>query len=516
MSPNRRIVLNIVATYGRSLYALVIGLFCGRWTLMALGDVDYGLIGVVGGLTAFVTFLNSIMAGGVGRFYAISVGESQKNSNEGIEKCHEWFTTAVVVHTFLPLLLMCVGYPIGDWAVRHFLTIPPERVSQCVWVWRFTCISCFVSMISVPYNAMYGAKQEIAELTIYSFITSTLNVLFLYYAVTHPGVWLVKYSAWSCLLSVVPSLIISLRSVLKYKECRFNKVYLRCWSNVKRMLSYSGWLIIGGMGDLLSAQGMSVLVNKYFGPRMNAAQNVGNTLSGQCSTLSGSMLGAFWPAIMNAYGAGDIVRVRKLAYQVCKFAPLLIMLFAIPLSLEINEVLLLWLKNPPKYAAGLCVLALIVLVGDRSTHGFAIAMHATGKIAKYQAVVGGVYLFALPLAWLFFAFGMSVYALGYAMIISRGACAFMRMVMARYQTGLSVRHWFFRIGIPLIVIASITISVGLLPRFVMPPSFIRIVVTTVVCSGSMGVLSWMLVVERQEKKYLVDKAVLFSRRFLMK
>ena len=47
MSPNRRIFLNIVATYGRSLYALVIGLFCGRWTLMALGEVEYGLMRVV-------------------------------------------------------------------------------------------------------------------------------------------------------------------------------------------------------------------------------------------------------------------------------------------------------------------------------------------------------------------------------------------------------------------------------------------------------------------------------------
>lgn len=32
MTQNRRIMLNIVATYGRSLYALVIGLFCGWWT----------------------------------------------------------------------------------------------------------------------------------------------------------------------------------------------------------------------------------------------------------------------------------------------------------------------------------------------------------------------------------------------------------------------------------------------------------------------------------------------------
>ena len=45
MTANRRILLNIVATYGRSLYVLVIGLFCGRWTLMALGEVECGLDG---------------------------------------------------------------------------------------------------------------------------------------------------------------------------------------------------------------------------------------------------------------------------------------------------------------------------------------------------------------------------------------------------------------------------------------------------------------------------------------
>ena len=48
MTQNRRIVLNIVATYGRSLYALVLGLFTARWVLMSLGQVDYGLFGVVG------------------------------------------------------------------------------------------------------------------------------------------------------------------------------------------------------------------------------------------------------------------------------------------------------------------------------------------------------------------------------------------------------------------------------------------------------------------------------------
>ena len=54
MTQNRRIVLNIVATYGRSLYALVCGLFISRWVLAALGKTDFGLFGVVDGMMVIV------------------------------------------------------------------------------------------------------------------------------------------------------------------------------------------------------------------------------------------------------------------------------------------------------------------------------------------------------------------------------------------------------------------------------------------------------------------------------
>ena len=70
LSPNKRIALNIIVTYGRSLFALVCGLLVGRWSLLALGETDYGLSAVVGGLAVFISFINSLMAGAVGRFYA--------------------------------------------------------------------------------------------------------------------------------------------------------------------------------------------------------------------------------------------------------------------------------------------------------------------------------------------------------------------------------------------------------------------------------------------------------------
>ena len=51
MSPNRRIFLSIIATYGRSLYALVCGLLISRWVLAATGKSEFGLDGGVGGMT---------------------------------------------------------------------------------------------------------------------------------------------------------------------------------------------------------------------------------------------------------------------------------------------------------------------------------------------------------------------------------------------------------------------------------------------------------------------------------
>ena len=59
---------------------------------MALGKSDFGLIGLIGGMTGFVTFLNSILAAAVGRFYAVKVGEARvaKSEETGVEECRKY------------------------------------------------------------------------------------------------------------------------------------------------------------------------------------------------------------------------------------------------------------------------------------------------------------------------------------------------------------------------------------------------------------------------------------------
>ena len=159
ISPNKRIAINIFASYFRSIIVLVCGLVTGRWSLMALGEVDYGLLFLVGGMLFFVTFLNGVMAGAVARFYAYSVGESQKDYTVGLEKCRQWFNTALLIHLVLPVVLVSIGFPVGIYAVRHWLTIPLERIDDCCWVWFWSCLSGFISMITVPFSSFFYAKR---------------------------------------------------------------------------------------------------------------------------------------------------------------------------------------------------------------------------------------------------------------------------------------------------------------------------------------------------------------------
>lgn len=298
---------------------------------MALGATDYGLAGLVGGLTGFVSFFNGLLAFAVGRFYAVSVGAAMKDGNavNGLDECRKWFNTALMLHTVVPVILVIIGYPIGVWAVEHFLTIPADRVGACIWVWRFTCASCFIGMFNVPFSAMYGAKQEIAELTIYGFATTTINAVFQYYMITHPGVWLVKYSLFSCALGILPSLIISVRALMKYPECRFSAKYLWNLYRIKQIAMYAFSRFWSAFSGMFFSQGRAILVNKYMGPAYNASMAIGNTVAGHALTLSSSLSGAFWPAISNKAGEGKVDDVRKLSFMTCRLGTVLILIFAI-------------------------------------------------------------------------------------------------------------------------------------------------------------------------------------------
>lgn len=507
MSPNRRIFLNIIATYGRSLYALVCGLFISRWVLAALGKTDFGLYGLVGGMTVFISFLNMLLSVATSRFYAYAQGQAEKSNvegkaSEGLEECRKWFSTAVLLHTVVPIILIFIGYPLGMHAVEHWLTIPAERLDACRWVFRFVCISCFVGMINVPFQAMYTAKQYIAELTIYGVVATTANVFFMYFMVTHPGDWLAKYAFWMCLVSVVPQMVICIRALKVFSECRFRLCYSFDKNRAIQLASFAMWQAFGGIGAIMKGQGIQILVNKYFGPSYNASMSIANQVSAQSQTLSGAMQGAFSPAITTACGAGRMDEMRTLAYRTCKFGMLLSLIFILPLALELKTVLKLWLIDPPPCTAELCWCILLMAIIDKSASGHMLAVTAKGKIAAYQAFLGGSLILTLPIAWMFVARGLGFVSIGFAMVLTMMMCACGRVWFARNLVGMSVRYWLEKIILPVFCIILCTGVAGFSVHFLLQAGLSRIVFTTFICEILLFPLSWFWLMDVSERQYL--------------
>ena len=507
MTANRRIWLNVAATYARNAYSLALGLVTARWLLLSLGQTDYGLFGVVGGLIAFVTFFNRLLAGAVSRFYAIAIGQSKRKGNReaGLQECRRWFTAAVSVHTVVPLILVAIGWPFGLYAVDHWLVIPPDRVAACHWVWRFACLTALVGMVNVPFRAMYTAKQEIAELTVLNVLNATLNAGLLYYMVSHPGDWLARYAFWHCLLAILPRLIICARALIVYPECRLRRECLWSWSDIRKVASYAGWNAFGALGKIVRRKGMMVLVNQMFGPAQNAAVTVATRLASRTNTFAQSIVTSISPAIISAHGAGKRERMLRLVFRVSKLGGMLVALASLPLLLEVQEVMRLWLKKPPAESPFLCACVLVVLFLGKISSGERIAISASGRMAAYQIGIGVTNVMALPVAWMMMRNGLGLATVGYVSmgisVLSIGQCVF----FAHRLAGVSAADWLRRVVMPLSALILAGFAAAAIPHFALDPSFGRVVLTAVCAEAAMLPFCWFAVIDAEERAYLREK-----------
>ena len=508
MTQNKRIALNTLATYGRSIFGVLCGIFSTRWVLEALGQVDFGLYAVVGGMAMFLSFLNIQLAGAISRYYAYAIGEAKVavDPAHGLRECQAWFTTAVLIHTIVPLVLVTVGWPLGIYAIENgWIDVPAERLDACLWVWRFVCIFSFLGMVAVPFQAMYTAKQYIAELTIYSFIQTIARTAFIYYMVISPRDWLVPYALAMGVVGVLPLAVICLRAYKVFSECRIIPSVFKEWNRVRDVAGYAIWTAIGGVGYVASHECMGILHNNFFGARVVGAFGISQTVSAEAASLTGALQGAFQPAITTACGSGDMHGMREMAFRVCKVGTLLTLMFAIPMALEIDEVLRIWLKTPPPYAASMCLCTLAFIVIEKFSSGHLTAVNATGQIAKFQVVRGILRTLVIPFALVFAWLGWGPVAATMALPISVIFVDIGDVFMARNRVGMSVRRWVREVVVSIGVMTMLVFVVGLIPRFFCPASFWRIVLTTMFSLGAMVPCAWFIVLSKNERIFIRHK-----------
>lgn len=505
MKESHRIIFNSLATYGQSVLGVALNLFSARWILEALGQVNFGLYGVIGSIVLLITFLIQGMSIGVARFYAYSIGHGQNlSSEEAAEDLNRWFNTALGIHMVLPFLLILIGYFIGMHAIQNWLVIPADRVDACFWVFRISLITVYVSMVSVPFVAMYSAHQYIAELALFGMASSICTFVGAYFLLTVQADRLVVYALYMMFISAGIPLLQIIRAIFKFKACRLHFPFLFNLNYLKKLFSFVGWKMFGSSCVVFRIQGAPVLVNLFFGPQVNAAYSVATRVSGQANTLSIAMMRAFQPAIVTMEGRGERQRVVATTLQVCRFGTLLLLFFVIPLIVEMNTVLVLWLRKPPVYTSELCKMMLAMMVVDGITAGHMLAINAKGKIAAYELIQGLTLLFALPLMFIFFKLGLGPVSVGYALFISMVAYCIGRLIFCKKLLYLSIIKWAHEVAYPIILLLACSLPIVFLVCRFLQPTFLRLCVLTAVNGIVIIVIGWFFLFNHHERLFAIS------------
>ena len=252
-------------------------------------------------------------------------------------------------------------------------------------------------------------------------------------------------------------------------------------------------------------QCLAILINKYFGLKVNSAMSISNHVSGKATVFSNGLIGAFAPAIVNACGAMDYVRMQKLAFMSCRLGTMLTLFVILPVSLELNKLLELWLEKPPQYTAGLCLFIFGMIVIDQMAVGHMLAVNAKGKIALYQGVLGSFLIFTFPLAWIFIVCGCGVYSVGIALVVTMLLCSIGRVLFARHLVNMSGTLWIKEVMIPLLILIITSGGLGYLPHFFMESSILRILVTGCITESVFCCIAWFLIFNAEERKIFTDR-----------
>lgn len=502
MTSAQRITLNALATYSRTLLAMGLGLFSSRWLLAALGVVDYGLMGVVGGLIGCVVFLNGVSSYSCARFFALSIGKGDS------EETNRWFNTALSIHTVLPAVLVLVGWPVGEWLLGHFLNIPSARLGTARWVFRLSLVSAWCAMAATPYLGMFTAKQRIAEMSVWNIVQTIASFSLVWFLTTYRGDAWLFYSFGMVVLSVAVTGAQVFRARHLFVECRIRFGFWYQANRMKEVVAFAGWQLFGAGSSLARGSLIGILLNKFFPPRqfpeVNASYGIGNNLSGYTATFSSALLGAFTPEITAAEGAGQRERMLRLANRVSKLSFMLVVLFAVPLFIEADYVLKLWLVAPPMHAATFCRFFLVALLCEQISYGHMVAVNAAGRIAVYQMVTGGILLLTFPLAWMLLALGQPATSITWAFVAMSLLATISRILFGKKMLNASPVIWFRAVAWPCLLLLIATGSIGMASVFSnSTASSARFLLTLSLCTMAWLITGWVAVLDHNERGFIL-------------
>lgn len=505
LSNNKRIAKNTLLLYLRMFYSLIISLFTARVVLNSLGFTDYGIYNVVGSVVSMFVFLRSALGNATHRFVTFSLGVGD------YDRLNKVFSTGVIVHFVLGLIIVVLAETIGLWFLYEKMIIPEERMVAAQWCYQFSVMSCFLSVICVPYDAEIIAHEKMGVFAMVQVFNSTMSLV-VAYLISHTGFdRLIFYAFLLFLIQVLNRVFFGYYCGRHFQECHFK--WTKDKALIKEMTSFAGWSMFGNLAAVCYTQGLNILLNMFFGPAVNAARGIAVQVQGIVQDFITNFQKAVNPQITKSYASQDLDRLRRLIYLSSKFSFYLMLLLSMPIFFEAPMLLRLWLGDLPDHTINFIRILSPIMLVKTLENSISVSKQAVGNIRNYQIVVGGLLLTILPLSYVALKFGAPVESVFVIHLCVAMLSQMVRVIMVRKDIGLSMREYVSRVIVRLVIVTLVS-SIGPLIAYALLPENIWTMFVVGIISCTSVALSVMLIgVTPNEREFIMQYVRYFCNKF---
>ena len=490
----KRIAKNTLMLYIRMLFSMAVSLFTTRVILDTLGASDYGISNLVGGVVGMMGIVTSLLSQGTTRFITIALGRNKR------DELHNTFSASVTIHIILAAIIIVLGELIGPSMVSR-LNIEAGRIEAAQFVFQFSLMTSILGILQTPFHAAIVAHEK---MNVYAYISiwDVLAKLGAVYLLTSIDVDKLKlYSALYFMVGFITAMMYLLYCRKCFEECRTfilksdKKLY-------KDIFNYTGWNAIGSLAFTMNGQGITILLSA-FGTAVNAARGIAGSVSGIVYKFVDSFQAAAKPQIVKLCATQDYDSMNSMILKVSKFSSYLVGFIGIPLFLEMEYVLQLWLKTVPDYTVAFARLTLLQGLIQAVDFPIGTGIHAVGKMKLPNITSAFIYMAILPISYIAIKLGASP-TIAYILVVCVYPLAmFMDLYIIRKYTGFPSVMFITEILLRSVMLILFTALTTFLVSCVnLEPSFVRLLVTAVASSLIFMPLVYFFGLRTNEREFL--------------
>ena len=420
---NKRIAKNAAALYFRMIISMVVGIYTSRVILQALGVEDYGIYNVVGGFVSMFSLISSSLNVAVGRFLTYELGSGNR------KRLRIVFSTSFFVMLGLSVIVIILTETVGLWYMFNKLVIPYERFYTALWCFQLSVASFIISLIVSPYSSAIISHEDMGIYAYLSIFDVFCKLGICYVVMSSRIDHLLCYAILLFIVGIISQIINVIYCRKQYEECTLHITF--DMDLFLKMFAFSGWNFIGSSAAILRLQGATLLLNAFGGPIVNTANGIANTISNILSNFIGNFTQAFNPQIIKQYSSKDYESLMKLIIFGSKYSYYMMFVLALPILLNTEFILDLWLGTVPLYTVTFTRWILVMLLIDSLTRPLITLKLANSNIRNYQIIVGGTILLMLPISYIGLSFGMPVTFVAIVNTLISFIVLFLRIYMVR-------------------------------------------------------------------------------------